>query len=287
MDHTNFLVPPGQPCRLRDIDPQFTSEFENKSDARHKLESDIERLAALQDVFFAARTYALLVILQGMDAAGKDSAIKHVMSGLNPQGVAVFSFKAPSGLELGHDYLWRAEKALPERGRLGIFNRSYYEEVLVVRIHPDFLAREGVPDYALHGDLWADRFEDINAFERHLFRNGTHIVKIFLHVSKTEQRKRLLERVDDPAKNWKFSSQDVAERLYWDRYQQAYEEAIDRTSTEWAPWYVIPADRKWFVRAVLGDILVAKLDSFKLHYPTPGEDQRAQLAAMRSKLEAE
>jgi PPK2 family polyphosphate:nucleotide phosphotransferase len=247
---------------------------------------DIARLAELQDVFYAARRHALLIVLQGMDSAGKDGAIKHVMSGINPQGVDVVSFKTPSDEELGHDFLWRCEKVLPARGRIGIFNRSYYEEVVVVRVHRDLLAREGLPD-AHGGRIWAERFEDINAFERHLTRNGTIVLKFFLHISKDEQRRRLLERLEVPSKHWKFSDRDIGEREYWDAYRSAYDEMLGETSTAHAPWHVIPADRKWFVRTAIADIIVATLEDLDLRYPEPDAERKAFLAAMRARLDVE
>ena len=284
MNDEDLLIRPGRMIRLAELDQRFTCGFESKSDARDKLRSDIARLAKLQDVFTAVRSHALLIILQGMDSAGKDSAIKHVMSGINPQGVNVNSFKPPTEEEDRHDFLWRCEKVLPERGRIGIFNRSYYEEVIVVRVHRELLAREAI---ALpQKDFWSERFEDINAFERHLVRNGTVVLKFFLHISKDEQRKRLLERLDDADKNWKFSVNDVKERQHWDRYQFAYEQMINHTTTTWAPWYVVPADHKWFVRAAIADVLVAKLESLELRYPRIEGAAAVLLRQIRAELEA-
>jgi PPK2 family polyphosphate:nucleotide phosphotransferase len=287
MNRDDLLVRAGTPIRLAGLDPRPPRAFRNKADARGKLKADIERLAQLQDVFSAAQTHALLIVLQGMDTAGKDGAIKHVMSGINPQGVHVFGFKAPTDEELRHDFLWRCERVLPERGRIAIFNRSYYEEVLAVRVHQQLLDRERLPAKPRGRDLWAERFKEINAFERHLVQNGTQIVKCFLHISKAEQRKRLLERLDDPSKNWKFSKQDLVERGYWDQYLHAYEEMLNGTSTDSAPWYVIPSDRKWFMRTAIADILVAKLGSLDLRYPTSDQKRRAQLKAIKVKLESE
>ena len=284
MNTGDLLVRPGAGIQLSRVDPRNTFEFAGKSDAGKKLKSDIARLTELQDVFAAARTHALLIVLQGMDSAGKDGAIKHVMSGVNPQGIDVFSFKTPTAEEEGHDFLWRCSRVLPERGRFGIFNRSYYEEVVIVRVHHELLALESA---APEADMWAERFEDINAFERHLVRNGTVVLKFFLHISKDEQRKRLLKRLDDPDKNWKFSPNDVKERQYWDRYQAAYEKAINATSTEWAPWYVIPADRKWFARGAIADIIVTKLSALGLKYPRIEGDAAAVLAQVRQQLETE
>ena len=284
MSSDDLLVHPGQRIRLAELDPGFTCEFATKSDARDKLRSDIARLAKLQDVFAAAQSHALLIVLQGMDSAGKDGAIKHVMSGVNPQGIDVYAFKTPTEAEERHDFLWRCEKVLPERGRIAIFNRSYYEEVLVVRVHRELLAREvAIPE----NGFWSDRFEDINTFERHLARNGTIVLKFFLHLSKGEQRKRLLKRLDDENKNWKFSPDDIKERQYWNRYQSAYEQMLNATSTAWAPWYAIPADHKWFMRTAIAAILVAKLESLGLSYPRIEGEARALLKQFRDELEAE
>jgi PPK2 family polyphosphate:nucleotide phosphotransferase len=284
MKHRDFQVRPGHAIRLDDLDPSFTAGFKDKDDAHDRLERDVERLAELQDVFAAAQTHALLIVLQGMDTSGKDGAVKHVMSGVNPQGVDVYSFKQPTHEELSHDFLWRYEKVLPGRGRFGIFNRSYYEEVLVVRVHRELLTAEdpSAADRAMH--VWKERFEDINAFERHLVRNGTVLVKFFLHISKDEQRSRLLKRIEDPDKNWKFSDSDAAERRYWDRYMLAYEHMINNTSTEWAPWYVIPSDHKWFMRAAIARILIEQLESLRLKYPVPTNAQHAMLEDVRKEL---
>jgi PPK2 family polyphosphate:nucleotide phosphotransferase len=277
-------ISPGQTVRLADCNPRATGSIKKKSDARDLLAGDLARLSELQDVLAAARSHALLIVLQGMDSAGKDSAVKHVMSGVNPQGVDVYSFKTPSDEEVAHDFLWRCSRVLPERGRIGIFNRSYYEEVVVVRVHEELLAREAVTPGPR---TWAERFEDINAFERHLARNGTLVLKFFLHMSKDEQRKRLLKRLDDPKKNWKFSESDVRERSYWDGYQRAYEELLSATSTEGAPWYVVPADRKWFVRAAIANVVVAKLDALGLKYPHAQGETAATFDRFRQQLEAE
>lgn len=278
----DLMIRPGHAVRLRDIDPRHTHGFKDKEDARKKLACDIEELTKLQDLFAAAQSYALLIVLQGMDSSGKDGAIKHVMSGMNPQGVDVHSFKQPSSEELRHDFLWRTTRALPERGRIGIFNRSYYEDVLVVRVHPELLAHEQVPDAGKN--VWKQRYDDINAMERHLVRNGTPVLKFFLHISKDEQRKRLLERLDDPAKTWKFSAGDVTERAHWGDYMTAYEDALAATSTEWAPWYVVPSDRKWFARVAIADVLIASLQSLKLSYPKIDPKQQAALDEIRLHL---
>jgi PPK2 family polyphosphate:nucleotide phosphotransferase len=228
-----------------------------------------------------------LLIFQAMDAAGKDSAIKHVMSGLNPQGTQVFSFKRPSDEELDHDFLWRTTKALPERGRIGIFNRSYYEEVLVVRVHPEFLEKQRLPPVVVNKRLWDERYQDINAFERHLARSGTLVLKFFLHVSKQEQRRRLLARLDEPAKNWKFQAADLDERRRWDDYMDAYEDALSATSTRHAPWFIIPADHKWFTRVAIAEVVVDALEGLNLQFPTVSKAQREALAAARGRLRRE
>ncbi len=286
IDRAALLVKPGSDVDLADFDPGSTPGFKHKEDASDRLGADVKRLSELQEIFYASRRYALLIVLQGTDSSGKDGAIKHVMTGINPQGVDVHSFKVPSTTELAHDYLWRTTKALPERGRIGIFNRSVYEELVVVRVHPSVLEREHLP---LGSDtnpaLWKERYEDINASERHLSRNGTLILKFFLHLSKDEQRKRLLERVDTPDKQWKLSAADIHERAYWDSYQRAYAECLSNTSTSWAPWYVIPADHKWFARAAIASVIVAELEALKLTYPAVSNEQRAALAAIRKELE--
>lgn len=287
LDHRELLAQPGHAVDLARFDPAFTDGYRNKSDAKGKLQHDVEALAALQDVFYASGRYALLVIFQGMDAAGKDGAIRHVMSGVSPQGVDVYPFKQPSAEELAHDYLWRGTKVLPARGRIAIFNRSYYEELAVVRVHEALLEAERLPPGAAGPDLWKERYDDIVAFERHLVRNGTIVLKFFLHISKDEQRKRLLARIDRPEKNWKISADDVRERAFWDRYQDVYSRMLTHTSTEWAPWYVIPADNKWFTRAAVGDVIVTRLKALDLCYPHPSDEERAALAAERKKLEAD
>ncbi len=285
MKHAEYLVPPGRRIRIEDFDSSFTGRFRKKEDAQAVLDRDIRRLSALQDVLYAQNTYALLVIFQAMDAAGKDGAIKHVMSGVNPQGVQVFSFKAPSEEELDHDYLWRCMKALPERGRIGIFNRSYYEEVLVARVHPDILERQRIPKALRSKNIWKDRFEDINNFERYLTRNGIVVLKFFLNVSKDEQRQRFLDRIDAPEKNWKFSSADVAEREHWDEYMRAYEDVFTHTSTKWAPWRIVPADHKWFTRVAVADIIVSTLEGLKLKYPKVSEEAQKALQEQKRLLE--
>ena len=286
MDTRRFRVRPGQKVDLRRYHPDDTRPFKSKESATGRLERGIERLIALQEMLYAQDRWAVLLIFQAMDAAGKDSAIKHVMSGLNPQGTEVYSFKRPSDEELDHDYLWRTVEALPERGRIGIFNRSHYEEVLVVRVHPEALARQKLPASVVTRDIWKDRYHDINAFERHLARNGTLIRKFFLHVSKEEQRRRLRERIDDPAKNWKFSIGDLGERDRWADYMTAYEQALSSTSTRHAPWFVVPADHKWFTSLVIAELVVDALESLDLAFPTLSKAQLEALAKARKRLGA-
>jgi PPK2 family polyphosphate:nucleotide phosphotransferase len=287
MDTNRFRVRPGQKVDLRRYDPADTRPFKNKRRATGRIDRGLERLIALQEQLYAQDRWAVLLIFQAMDAAGKDSAIKHVMSGLNPQGTQVFSFKRPSDEELDHDYLWRTVKALPERGRIGIFNRSYYEEVLVVRVHPEIFGRQKLPASLVTRHVWRDRYEDINAFERYLARNGTLIRKFFLHVSKEEQRRRLLERLDEPSKNWKFEAADLAERDLWDDYMHAYEQALSRTSTKHAPWFVVPADHKWFTRLAIAELAVDALESLELAFPKVSKAHLDALAEARKRLGAE
>jgi PPK2 family polyphosphate:nucleotide phosphotransferase len=284
VDHAPFVVPSDKKFKLDEHDPASTGSFKKKEDALQKLESDISSIASLQDVLYAQDEYGLLVIFQAMDAAGKDGAIKHVMSGLNPQGCQVFSFKAPSAEELDHDFLWRCMKALPERGRIGIFNRSYYEEVLVVRVHPEYLEKQKLPAKLRGKELWIDRYDEINNFERYLVNNGVIVLKFFLNVSKDEQKRRFLERIEKQEKNWKFSIADANERQRWDEYMEAYEEALRHTSTDWAPWHVIPADHKWFTRVAVSDILLKTLKSLNLKYPTVSKERRAELEKIKSQL---
>ena len=284
-----FRVTDGSKFRLDRVDPGDTcglkSEF--KDDAPELLARGVKRLSDLQERLYAQDRWAVLLIFQAMDAAGKDSTIKHVMSGINPQGVDVWSFKQPSAEELDHDFLWRCLRRLPERGHIGIFNRSYYEEVLVVRVHPDILAAQKLPPDLMTKHIWKQRFQDIGATERYLARNGTVIRKFFLHVSKKEQRKRFLERVDEASKNWKFSLNDVHERQHWKDYMRAYEDAIRETATKDAPWFVVPADRKWFTRMVVAAAVVEALEELDLHFPKVTTEQRAELRAARRLLEKE
>jgi PPK2 family polyphosphate:nucleotide phosphotransferase len=277
----DLRVPPGKKVCLRDYDPDEHGNYKDKEAAAGKLQEDVARMAELQDVFYAANSYSLLLIFQAMDAAGKDGAIKHVMSGINPQGCQVASFKSPSSRELNHDYLWRSNLFLPERGRIGIFNRSYYEEVLVVRVHPAFLEAQRLPGKLKGGNIWKRRFREINNFERYLTDNGTRILKFFLNISKQEQKKRFLKRIETPSKNWKLSPADVRERGFWDDYQKAYGDMLGATSTAYAPWHVIPADRKWYSRVAIADIIVRELESLKLRYPKL--DARAMAALQESK----
>lgn len=288
MNHDAFIVPPGSKISLKkNYDPAYKTDSYEKTDAAIKLQTDIERLANYQNILYAQNTHALLIIFQAMDAAGKDSTIKHVMSGVNPQGFQVFSFKSPSAEELDHDYLWRTTKALPERGRIGIFNRSYYEEVLVVRVHPEMLKKQQLHHLPEDNTIWKQRFEEINNFEKYLADNGFIILKFFLNVSKSEQKKRFLERIESPEKHWKFSDSDVRERAFWDDYMNAYEEVFNYTSTEWAPWYIIPGDRKWFTRLVVANIICTKLQELNLKYPTVSDEHRQQILEAKRILEQE
>lgn len=284
-----YRVDHGQHFRLKDHDPADTHglESELKPQAKELLAGGVQELSRLQDVLAAQDRWGLLLIFQAMDAAGKDGTIKHVMSGVNPQGVQVSSFKAPSAEELNHDFLWRTMKCLPERGHIGIFNRSYYEEVLVVRVHPQILESQKLPKPLVTKRVWQERFEDIDNFERYLTRNGMAVVKFFLHVSKKEQKRRFMERLDTPDKNWKFSSSDVKERQYWDEYQDAYEDMIGHTAREHAPWYVVPADNKWFTRLVVSQAVVDALKGMNLKYPKVSGVERAALAEARRQLENE
>lgn len=281
-----FQVTDGSDFRLKDIDPGDTLDLdsEDKPRAREALATGVAALAVLQDMLYAQDRWAVLLIFQAMDAAGKDGTIKHVMSGVNPQGCQVYSFKTPSSEELDHDFLWRCMKYVPERGRIGIFNRSYYEETLVVRVHPEFLEKQTLPPELVTKDIWKERFEDIRSFERYLTRNGVVIRKFFLHVSKGEQKRRFLERLENPEKNWKFSANDIKERAFWGDYMTAYEDMIRRTSTPEAPWYVVPADNKWFTRTVVAAAVIETLDALNLHYPKVGKEKLTELAAAKQML---
>ena len=285
MAEDRFRVRPDKKFRLEDHDPRFTGRFESKEDGKRHLQEGLEKLHDLQEKLYAQGTWALLLIFQAMDAAGKDSVIEHVMSGVNPQGCQVYSFKQPSSEELDHDFLWRTTRCLPERGRIGVFNRSYYEEVLVVRVHPPILAKQKLPATLVTDRIWKERYEDIGAFERYLSRNGTAIRKFFLNVSKDEQRQRFLARLDQPEKNWKFAAADVQERQHWDEYMKAYEKMIEATTSEEAPWFVIPADHKWFTRLAVADVIVETLEGLDLHFPEVSEAQRQELQRARALLE--
>ena len=283
-----FLVPSGKKLSLKNYKSDFTGSYTDKAEALTDLQNNIARLSELQDVLYAENKHAILIIFQAMDAAGKDSAIKHVMSGLNPQGTEVTSFKQPSAEELDHDYLWRSMKVLPERGRIGIFNRSYYEEVLVVRVHPEILQFQQLPDKTRDDkNIWKKRFEQIRNFEEYLTENGVHVLKFFLNVSKDEQKKRFLKRINTPEKNWKFSASDAKERAFWDDYMRAYEDAIEATSTKNAPWYIVPADNKWFTRVAVSEIIAQKLESLGMNYPELREEHRKQLLEAKKVLESE
>jgi PPK2 family polyphosphate:nucleotide phosphotransferase len=284
-----YRVTDGRKFRLRDVDPGDTAglKSEDKPRAKEALAIGVEALAELQDMLYAQDRWALLLVFQAMDAAGKDGAIKHVMSGVNPQGCEVYSFKAPSANELDHDYLWRTHLRVPERGRIGIFNRSYYEEVLVARVHPQVLGSQKLPPSLVGKDIWEQRYQDIRHFERYLGRNGVVVRKFFLHVSRDEQKRRFLERLDEPEKNWKFSAADVHERGYWKDYMRAYEDAIRATATDEAPWYVVPADNKWFMRVVVAAAIIDALGDLDLHYPKVDKTKRKALAAAARALRAE
>jgi PPK2 family polyphosphate:nucleotide phosphotransferase len=284
-----YRIARGKGFRLKDHDPGDTGHLgsADKPEARRMLADGVIRLADLQERLYASDRWGALLIFQAMDAAGKDGTIKHVMSGVNPQGVQVTSFKQPSAEELDHDFLWRTSRAVPERGRLGIFNRSYYEEVLVVRVHPQILAHQQVPPALVGKDVWDERLEDIAAYERYLARQGFLILKFFLHVSRGEQKRRFLERLDEPDKHWKFSSADVRERAHWKAYMEAYEEAIRATAAEHAPWYVVPADNKWFTRLVVAAAIVESLERLELAFPRVTDAQREELAMARAQLARE
>ena len=282
----HFRVADPQNLRLKDFDPADTLDFksEDKPRVKENLAAGVQALAKFQEILYAQNLWAVLVIFQGMDTAGKDSVIKHVMSGVNPQGCEVSSFKAPSAEELDHDFLWRCARRVPERGRIGIFNRSYYEETLVVRVHPEYLAGQKLPPKTRTKDLWKQRFKDISNFERHLTHNGTMVLKFFLHISKEEQRQRFLKRIEDADKNWKFSLKDVQERQHWDEYMHAYEDTIRHTSSKYAPWYVVPADNKWFTRLIVASAIVENLNALDLQYPSLGKEELKELETAKQAL---
>jgi len=281
-----FRITDGKKFRLKDIDPGDTLDYgsEDKPRAKEALANGVEALATLQDMLYAQDRWGVLIMFQAMDAAGKDGAIKHVMSGVNPQGCEVYSFKSPSAEDLDHDYMWRCMKCLPERGRIGIFNRSYYEETLVVRVHPEFLEKQKLPKQLVTKGMWNDRFEDIRSIERYLTRNGIAIRKFFLHVSKKEQKRRFLERLENPEKNWKFSANDAKEREFWNDYMNAYEDMIRQTAAKDAPWYVVPADNKWFTRVVVAAAIIDALASLDLSYPKVGKEKLQELAEAKRVL---
>lgn len=283
----NLIAKPGSKIKLKDFDPGYTGNFKRKTDVDGLLEVGIQELAKYQNILYAQNTYALLIVFQAMDAAGKDSTIKHVMSGLNPQGCEVFSFKSPSVEDLDHDYLWRSMKALPERGRIGIFNLSYYEELLVVRVHPELLEKQQLPPHTKKQKIWEQRFEEINNFEKYLINNGIIVIKFFLNVSKKEQKERFLERINLPEKNWKFSVNDAQERAFWDDYMKAYEDVFTHTSTEGAPWHIIPADHKWFTRLAVAYFINVKMKELDLKYPSVSQEHQQELLRAKEVLEKE
>jgi PPK2 family polyphosphate:nucleotide phosphotransferase len=288
MNIGKFRIKEGSKVDLDKHPCDFTDGFTDKDEAKQDLEKNIARMKELQDTLYAQNIHSLLIIFQAMDAAGKDSVVEHVMSGVNPQGCQVVSFKAPSSEDLDHDFLWRCQRQLPERGKIGIFNRSHYEEVLVVRVHPEILQAEHLPDDVKNSrDIWKQRYRQIRNWEESLAENGTHILKFFLHVSKDEQKKRFLARIAEPEKNWKFSARDVKERGRWDDYMQAYTDAIAATSTENSPWYIIPADKKWFTRLAVSTVIVKKLESMGLQYPKLGKAEMADLEEAKKLLENE
>jgi PPK2 family polyphosphate:nucleotide phosphotransferase len=291
MNHSDLIFKPGSGNGLDEFSTHSTGKYRTKKSAENDLSRGIDELSKLQDKLYAHDRYSLLIIFQAMDAAGKDGTIKHVMSGVNPQGCYVSNFKAPSAEELDHDFLWRCMKQLPERGQIGIFNRSYYEEVLVARVHPNYLDYQKLPGWPVDKEkiqaFWNQRFTDINHFEEYLNNNGTIILKFFLHVSLEEQKQRLLDRIDDPSKNWKFDFNDLNERGLWKEYMKAYEDMLNHTSTNYAPWYVIPADKKWFMRAAVNHIIVEKLKSLKLSYPKISKEQKANLLKAKEILSLE
>ncbi|MDD5507047.1 MAG: polyphosphate kinase 2 family protein [Bacteroidales bacterium] len=290
-----FRVKGGEKINLDEVDTEYgfmprLQDFKKSTIKEHledRLAQNVKDLAEMQDLFYASDTYALLLVFQGMDAAGKDGIIKHVMSGVNPQGCQVYSFKQPSAEELDHDFLWRCSLRLPERGRIGIFNRSHYEEVLVVKVHPKILNNEKLPNFKLDETFWQKRYESIREYEHHLSRNGTIILKFYLHVSKKEQKKRFLDRLENPEKYWKFSTSDVAERAYWKDYQKAFEDTLRETSTDYAPWYIVPSDHKWFARALVADIIVSTIGSLDLKYPVISDEQLKAMKEAKRMLEEE
>ena len=288
IDLSKIIATPGKPVKLSDFDTAYTGNFSTPKEARKMLTRDIKKTAKLQDMLYAYSRHSILLIFQAMDAAGKDGTIKHVMSGINPQGCQVYSFKSPSDTELKHDFLWRTTRKMPERGRIGIFNRSYYEEVLITRVHPEFILKQNIPGIYKVEDIdesfWEKRYENINNFERQQTDSGTVILKFFLHLSKEEQKKRFLSRINNARKNWKFTINDIRERQKWNSYQEAFEMSINKTSTSYAPWYIIPADHKWFMRTAVCDILVQKLEELDLRYPVVGKEGKKRLLEAKELL---
>lgn len=286
MNIQEFQATSSKKFELNSLSTDYNDESVSKESAEKLLKNNIKKIAEYQEMLYAQDKYSLLIIFQAMDAAGKDSTIKNVMSGLDPQGTQVFSFKQPSSEELDHDYLWRINKALPERGRIGIFNRSHYEEVLIVRVH-DYVKGQKIPNEFINSNIWKDRFEQIRNFEKHIYQNGTRIIKIFLNISKEEQAKRFIKRLENPSKNWKFSSADLEERKLWDRYMSCYQEAISETSTKYAPWFVVPADKKWYARLVVSEIIIDTLKGMQLHYPEMSSEQKARIEEFKQRLKEE
>jgi PPK2 family polyphosphate:nucleotide phosphotransferase len=288
IDLSKILATPGKPVKLADFDTAYTGNFSTPKEAKKMLNRDVKRTAKLQDMLYAYSRHSILLIFQAMDAAGKDGTIKHVMSGINPQGCQVYSFKSPSDTELQHDFLWRTTRKMPERGRIGIFNRSYYEEVLITRVHPEFILKQNIPGMSKVEDIdesfWEKRYEHINNFEKQQTDSGTVILKFFLHLSKEEQKSRFLSRINNAKKNWKFTINDIRERQKWKSYQEAFEKAINKTSTSYAPWYIIPADHKWFMRTAVCDILVQKLEELDLRYPEVSKESKKRLLEAKDLL---
>ncbi len=287
MNIDKFKVSAEKKINLKDYDPDYTGDFHKKEEAKEILSENILKLSKLQDILYASNTYALLITLQAIDAAGKDGMIKHIMSGINPQGCQVYSFKSPSAEELDHDYMWRCLKLLPEKGKIGIFNRSYYEEVLVVKVHKELLEKQNIPKEKINGKLWEERYEDINNIEKYFHRNRIVYLKLFLNISKEEQKLRFLKRINTPEKNWKFSLSDLKERNYWDDYIKAFEDMLNNTSTKHSPWYIVPANNKWYSRAVVSEIVVSTLESLNLKYPEVSDEHKKELLEAKRILESE
>lgn len=287
MEFEDFAVTGEHPIRLQDYDPAFTGSLANKRQALLRLEKAVEQLRKYQEILWAQNSYGILLVLQGMDTAGKDGVIKHVLSGIKPTAFQTTNFRAPSDEELDHDFLWRAARALPERGRIGVFNRSHYEEVLVVRVHPELLLRQRLPRECSGENIWKQRFEDIRNWEQYLTRNGIVVLKFFLNISRAEQKRRFLRRIKRPEKHWKFSLGDIRERAHWEEYMRAYEDAINNTATAHAPWHVIPADKKWFARTAIAEIVASRLKQLDLHYPILGELQMRDMLAAKQALKSE